>query len=245
MREEVDMQAVVLAGGKGQRLLPLTSSIPKAMAIVGAKPILQYHLEWLRREGVQDIVMACGYLGEVIRQYLVTHPIKDLRITFSFEERPLGRGGAARKAFEYLPFRDQSCIISQGDIISDVPLAEAYRAHLRASDAHNIVLTLVLVPYRSRYGVVEVEQSGFVTRFREKPRLPYWANTGTFIASPDFFNFLPEHGDEDATIEYLVAKKKVGSFCSNFYSRTIDTPKDIHELESDLVLPSLPHEETF
>lgn len=239
------MQAIVLAGGKGQRLWPFTQSTPKAMVRVAKKPILQYHLEWLRREGVTDITMACGHLGEVIREYLTAHPMQDLHVTFSFEEHALGRGGAAKKAFRTLPFSDQPYVISQGDIISDVPLGEVYHAHEYAVATHSIVLTLVLAPYRSRYGVVEIEQSGLVTRFREKPRLPYWANTGTFIASSAFFNFLPECGDEDATIEYLVAQKKVGSFCTNFYSRTIDTPKDIQEAEADLALPSLPHEEVF
>jgi len=239
------MRAIVVAGGKGQRLWPLTESTPKAMVHVAAKPILQYHLEWLKREGVLHAIIACGHLGGVTREYLTSYPIQGLPIVFSFEEHPLGRGGAAKKAFGALSPSDQPCIISQGDIISDVPLREVYRAHEYSVATHGIVLTLVLAPYRSRYGVVEIEQSGLVARFREKPRLPYWANTGTFIASPKFFDFLPECGDEDSTIEYLVAAKKVGSFCTNFYSRTIDTPKDIQEAETDLALASLPHEEVF
>lgn len=243
--KETNMRAIVVAGGKGQRLWPLTESTPKAMVQVAKKPIIQYHLEWLKREGVTDVTIACGHLGEVIREHLISYPLQGLRIAFSFEEQPLGRGGAAKKAFRSLAFSDQACVISQGDIISDVPLREAYRVHEHAAAMHGIVLTLILTPYRSRYGVVEVEQSGLVARFREKPRLPYWANTGTFIASPEFFNFLPDRGDEDATIEYLVAEKMVGSFCTNFYSRTVDTPKDIQEAEADLALPSLPHEEVF
>lgn len=239
------MRAIVVAGGKGRRLWPLTQSTPKAMVEVAKKPILQYHLDWLKREGVTDVTIACGHLGEVIREYLTAHPVQDLRVTFSFEANPLGRGGAARKAFESLPFSDQPYVLSQGDIISDVSLRDVYRAHEYAVAEYGIVLTLVLTPYRSRYGVVEIEQSGLVTRFREKPRLPYWQNTGTFVASPEFFHLLPEYGDEDATIEYLVAEKKVGSFCTNFYSRTVDTPKDIQEAEADLALPSLPHEEVF
>ena len=239
------MRAIVVAGGKGQRLWPLTRSTPKALVKVGEKPILHYHLEWLKREGVTDITIACGHFGELIKDYVIAHALQDLPIRFSFEENPLGRGGAARKAFKSLPPLDEPYVLSQGDIISDVPLKEAYRAHVYAVAMHGIVLTLVLAPYRSRYGVVEIEQCGLVTRFREKPRLPYWANTGTFIASPAFFDFLPECGDEDATIEYLVSEKKVGSFCTNFYSRTIDTPKDIQEAQADLTLPSLPHEEVF
>ncbi len=166
------MQAIVLAGGKGQRLWPLTKSIPKVMTIIAGKPVLRHHLEWLRNEGVTDVVVACGYLGEFIIKYLLSYPVLDLRVKFSSEEYPLGRGGAAKKATRNLPRPFQPCIISQGDIISDIPLAEAYRAHLQASSVCNTILTLLLVPYRSRYGVVEIRQDGTIARFREKPRLP-------------------------------------------------------------------------
>lgn len=239
------MQAIILAGGKGDRLRPLTASTPKVMTLICGRPIIRYHLEWLKEEGVTDAVIACGYLAGVIEDYLKDNPIDDLSIKFSREKIPLGRGGASRKAAKYLPYQNQPCILSQGDIISDMPLAEAYRKHLESVSALNILLTALLIPYRSRYGVVELGLDGLVQRFREKPRLPYWANTGIFVASPEFFSFLPHQGDEDETIEYLSSKELVGSFCTYFYSRTVDTLKDVHEAEIDLSLPVLPHEEPF
>lgn len=239
------MQAIVLAGGKGERLWPLTASVPKVMTLICGKPILRYHLDWLKDEGVTDVVVACGYLAEFIESYLNENPIKGLSIRFSCESTPLGRGGAAKRAAKYLPHQKSSCILSQGDIISDMPLAEAYRKHLHAVQRLNILLTALLVPYRSRYGVIELEPGGLIARFREKPRLPYWANTGIFIAEPKFFDFLPEQGDEDAAIENLALKRLVGSFCTQFYSRTIDTIKDVHDAVVDLSLPKLPHEDPF
>lgn len=241
----MQMQAIVLAGGKGQRLWPLTESTPKAMALVAGNPILYYHLQWLKKEGVTDIVLAAGYLGEMIHEYLLACAIIGLHIIFLREDHPLGRGGATRNAVNSLPYPDEPCIISQADTISDMPLKVAYQHHTNATIKSNILLTLLLVPYRSRHAVVEIEHTGIVARFREKPRLPYWTNTGIFVASPKFFEYLPEEGDEDVAIEQLVAERRVTSFCTNSYYRTLDTLKDIKEVEIDITLPALPHDEIF
>ncbi|MBI4094890.1 MAG: nucleotidyltransferase family protein [Candidatus Liptonbacteria bacterium] len=235
------MQAIVLAGGKGERLWPLTATLPKAMIPILGKPILSYHLNWLRGEGVTDAVVACGDKSETIIEYCRENPVRNLRIRFLIEHELLGRGGATRKAAELLPLPNEPSIVSQGDTVSDMPLREAMESH-RSSLA---ILTLMLVPYRSRFGVVEIGNDNFVTRFREKPRLPYWANAGTFIASPEFFAYLPTKGDEDSTIELLAREHRVISFRTSHYWRSIDLQKDISEAEADLRLPSLPHEESY
>ena len=239
------MQAIVLVGGKGSRMWPLTASQPKAMIAVSGKPLIHHHLEWLRSEGVREVVIACGYHANQITEYFTLSPVSGLRVSFSIEDQPLGRGGAAKKAHELIPTRSAPCIISQGDTISDMPLRAAFEAHIRDSHGAGITLTLLLVPYRSRHGVVDLDNRGLVTRFREKPLLPYWAHAGTYIASPYFFKSLPDQGDENSAVENLVSQKKVGSFQSSAYWRSVDTPKDLGEAEADLKLPSLPHEQTF
>ncbi len=239
------MQAIVLAGGKGTRMWPLTATHPKAMMIVKGKPIIRHHLEWLRNEGVREVVIACGHYANAITEYLTLSPIPGLSVIFSIENSPLGRGGAAKRAYALIPTASDPCIISQGDTISDMPLQTALETHIRNSNETGIALTLLLVPYRSRHGVVDLDDCGLVTRFREKPRLPYWAHAGTYLASPDFFRLLPDQGDENDVVENLVSQKKVGSFQSSAYWRSIDTPKDLGEAEVDLALPHLPHEQVF
>lgn len=211
------------------------------MVEVLCKPILSYHLRWLANEGVTNLVLACGYKSEAIVAYCSQNPIAGLNIRFSFETEPLGRGGAAREAAKLLPYQKQPSIISQGDTITDIPIGDAWRTH-RDSGA---ILTLIVVPYRSRFGVVDIGDDGFVSRFREKPRLPYWANAGTFIASPEFFDCLPERGDEDETIQRLAEQYRVSTFRTNHYWRSVDMQKDIIEAEADLSLPSLPHEDIY
>jgi len=84
-----------------------------------------------------------------------------------------------------------------------------------------------------------------VQAFREKPRLPYWANTGIFIASPEFYEYLPEKGDEDEVLSRLASRGQIHGFCTEYYWRSVDMIKDITEAEKDLSLASLPHEEIF
>ena len=235
------MQAIVLAGGQGKRLLPLTAEIPKVMVKVAGQPLLLHHLHWLESQDVTNVVLACGYKASTIVDCLTTNSRAQLDMQFSFEASPLGRGGAIKRAASLLRRPDEPAILSQGDIITDILIKEAVESHLSS----NIVLTMILVPYRSRYGVAEVGSDGFVRTFREKPRLPYWANTGIFIASPGFYQHLPDVGDEDETLCRLSESHQVRAFCTPCYWRSVDTLKDIAEAESDITLPSLPHENIF
>lgn len=236
------MQAITLCGGRGKRLAPLTNRIPKVLAIAAGKPIIDYHIEWLVREGVTNLILACGYQGEQIREHLVASAfMSQMNIQATIEDEPLGRGGAIKRAAQFLTRPNEPAVLSQGDAVTDIELRAAYEQHVKTSPT----ITLIGVPYRSRFGVVEVHQDGHVTAFKEKPRLPYWANTGLFIASPDYFEFLPDHGDEDATLEYLAREGRVRFFPSTHYWLSVDTIKDIDELINDLAGGTLPHEESF
>lgn len=235
------MQAIVLAGGSGKRMWPLTQEIPKPMVEVAGKPLLYHHLLWLAKQGVKDVIIAAGYRAETISYFINQNDFGQLNAVCVAEQTPLGRGGAIKHSAQYLPKPDDATILSQGDIITDIPVGEAVMEHLRSAT----MITLVLVPYRSRFGVVEIDPAGLVRDYREKPRLPYWANTGIFVASPAFFHHLPDIGEEDATIQSLARERHVGGFRTTHYWRSVDTLKDIAEAKLDLSLPSLPHEELF
>ena len=122
------LQAIVLAGGKGERLWPLTQDKPKPMVEVAGKPLLCHHLKWLCGQGVQDVVVACGYRAEVIVKFLNQNSLNSLKAKCYIEDQPLGRGGAIKKAALVLPRPKEPAIISQGDIITDIPLEEAATA---------------------------------------------------------------------------------------------------------------------
>src|SRR3989337_1124246 len=121
------MYTLVLAGGKGERLRPLTADRPKQMVPVGDKPLLEHQIRWMRREGITDVVLLCGYRHEAIRDYFGDGDRWGLRITYSIEDEPLGRGGALKKGFTLVPPEEEIVIATNGDNILTQPLAPLIR----------------------------------------------------------------------------------------------------------------------
>lgn len=218
------MYALIIAGGEGERLRPLTADRPKPMIPLAGKPILQYQVEWLCREGVTDIVILCGYRGEAIRDHFQDGKKWGVRIRYSLEKEPLGRGGALRQGFHLVPAAEPFVIGLNGDNVTNQPLAPLIRAHRR----RGAVATVMLVRLKSPYGIVRQDRSGRISAFEEKPLLPQWMNSGIYVLSPEFFRHLPEKGDhETTTFPALVAEGRLYGYRSRAYWRTIDTHKDL------------------
>jgi len=227
------MYALVLAGGKGERLRPLSEDRPKPMVLLAGKPILEYHLTWLRDNGVTHAVLLCGYRADVIQGYFGDGRRWGLTIEYSLEEQPLGRGGAFKLAFSRVPKTEELFIGTNGDVLCNQPLAPIVRAH-RASGA---VATVMLAPFASPFGVVRVARDGRIRRFEEKPRLPYWINAGLYVLSRPFFDLLPDVGDhEDSAFPLLAERGQLRAYRARGYWRSIDTMKDITEATRDLPL---------
>lgn len=224
------MHALIIAGGEGQRLRPLTDDRPKAMVAVADKPILQYQVEWLRDNGVTDIVIACGYLHEAIQDYFGDGSHCGARMSYSVEDTPLGRGGALRLAYRQVPSGEPFVIATNGDNIHTQPLAPMIRQHKRTGAA----ATLLLTPLRSPYGIAR-ERGKQITGFREKPLLNHWLSAGVYVVSREFLDALPEVGDhEDQLFPRLAAEGKLYGFRSRAFWKAIDTIKDLTEAEKEL-----------
>jgi len=225
------MHAIVLAGGKGERLRPFTEDRPKPMVEIMGIPILGYQLQWLAGQGVTDVVISCGYRHEVIEAYFGRGERFGLRITYSVEEEPLGRGGALKLALSHVPQGSDAIVATNGDIITNLRLGPVVEAHL----ARRMLATVVLTPFVSPYGIVHVNADDCVTEFVEKPRLPYWINAGVYVLSPSLRDRLPERGDhETATFPELAREGRLGAFRSEAYWRGVDTIKDVTEVAAEL-----------
>ncbi len=219
------MHAVILAGGKGERLRPYTQDRPKPMVEVLGIPILAYQIEWLRTQGVTDVVVACGYRHEVIQDYFDDGRKWGVRIRYSVESEPLGRGGALKQALGLV--EGDVCVATNGDVITNVPLREVVDLHRRRGD----VATLVLSPFVSPYGIVDVTEDDRITGFHEKPELPYWINAGIYVLSRSVRDLLPDVGDhETTTFPALAAQGRLGAYRSRAYWRGVDTIKDLSEV---------------
>ena len=219
------MYAIVLAGGKGERLRPLTSDRPKSMVPVAGKPILEHQIDWLKASGVTDIVISCGYLHHVLEEYFRDGRKWDVRISYAIEDEPLGRGGALRLAYQQVPEDEPFVIGTNGDNINTQPLGPIVEQHQRTK----AVATMLLVQLQSPYGIVH-QRGKRVTGFEEKPLLPHWINAGVYVLDKSFFRGLPRKGDhEDALFPRLAAQGKLYGFRSTTYWKAIDTVKDLNE----------------
>jgi NDP-sugar pyrophosphorylase family protein len=222
--------AVIIAGGKGERLRPLTNDRPKHMVLLGDKPILEYQVEWLRDNGVTDIVVAVGHLHEVLEDYFQDGAKWGVRISYSLEDEPLGRGGALKLAYRQVPQSEPVVIATNGDNVNTQSLAPMLRQHQRTG----ALGTLMLTQLRSPYGIVQ-QRGKRITGFREKPLLPHWLSAGVYVLSREFFEQLPDKGDhEDALFPRLAAEGRLFGFRSRAYWKAIDTVKDLSEAADQL-----------
>lgn len=170
------MRAVILAGGEGTRLRPLTLGTPKPVVPVVDRPFLRHQLELLARAGVGEVVFSVAYRPERVEAVFGDGSRFGVRIRYAVEETPLGTGGAVRNA---LPLLDERTVVMNGDVLTDVDLAELLRRHEQAGASASILLTPV--PNPAAYGLVETDPAGRVRRFLEKPQ-PHEITTDTINA---------------------------------------------------------------
>ena len=224
------MKAIVLAGGLGKRLRPLTDTTPKPMIPIAGKPVLLWQIEWLKRHGVDSFVLCVGYLRERITEFFGDGAKFGVRIDYVFEDQPLGTGGALRNAAAHFP-QNGLFFAFNGDVISDIPLS-VVRRRCEEGAAQGALGAIALAPLPSPYGVVETDDDGFIKSFTEKPRLPdYWINAGVYCLHAAIADHLPETGSiEREVFPKLAAEGKlVASKHPDCYWQSIDSPKDVEE----------------
>ena len=188
------MKAVILAGGKGTRLRPLTIYTPKPIVPVVNRPFLEYQIEVLRRAGVTDIAISLSYQPDKIEHFWGDGSDLGVRVSYITEETPLGTGGAYRFAADGC---DTTTVVVNGDILTDIDLGAVIETH-RARNA-TATLTLTRVEDTSRYGLVETTADGAITRFLEKPNPEEAAalgvntiNAGIYILEPEVLSLAPK-----------------------------------------------------
>ena len=158
------MKAVIMAGGEGARLRPLTCDMPKPMMPVLDVPLMEYALRLLRRHGVSDAAVTLGYMPDCVRDCFGTGARLDMKLNYYVEKQPLGTAGGVKAAAKFL---DETFIVLSGDGLTDCDVGAALDFHRRKGAEITIVLKRVPVPLE--YGVVETDAGGRVKRFVEKP----------------------------------------------------------------------------
>lgn len=223
--------ALSIAGGRGERLRPLTDNRPKPMVEINGKPIIGYQVDWMRSQGVTDVVFLCGYKGEMIQDYFGDGSAHGITAHYSFEDSPLGRGGALKQGLSLVPDDAESVLVANGDVITNQPLDPMTELHAKSG----AIGTMMLVPYPSQYGVVESDDQDVVTQFIEKGSLPFWINAGVYIFDRQIESLLPDIGDhETTTFQDLAKQGKLSAYHSRMMWTSIESPKDLSDITDQI-----------
>jgi mannose-1-phosphate guanylyltransferase len=221
---------VILAGGLGKRLRPLTSDRPKPMIQINNIPIIELQVNWLKKSGISDIIVLVGHLKEKIKHHLADGKKFGVNISYIEENVPLGTGGALKNAKNHIIQNgntDSGFFVINGDILTNLDL---FTISEKGS------MTLALVPLKSTFGIVETN-GDLVSKFIEKPFIKdTWINAGVYYFSNEIFDYLPDNGNlETVTLPMLVEKHKLNAkrFSSNYW-RSIDSHKDVEEASKEI-----------
>ncbi len=182
------MKAVILAGGEGTRLRPLSYVIPKPLLPIGKKPILEIIIERLKNYGFTDIILNTGYKSELIEAYFRDGSDFNVNITYCRENKPTGTAGPI-KSVEHL-LDDQPFLAMNGDLLTDLNFYDMYQKHIDRSAE----LTVAITDYYHKvpYGVVGL-QGGIIKSIDEKPEIKFMVNAGIYIVSPSALKTIPDN----------------------------------------------------
>ena len=214
------MEAVILAGGKAERLGDAAAGRPKALVEIGGRPLAAYQVEQLAAAGVERVLVSCAAGQE--EQFAAALGGLGPEIVTVPEDEPLGRGGGIRFAAT-MRQEDGDLFALNGDELVDVDLRELLELHRSRGGA----ATITVVPLRSPFGVVELEDD-LVTGFREAPRLEHWVSCGVYVLGDEAIERLPERGDhETTTFPELAAEGRLRALRHEGVWLTVNTPKDL------------------
>jgi mannose-1-phosphate guanylyltransferase len=232
------MKAVILVGGEGTRLRPLTCNISKTMVPVLNKPLLEHLILYLKKHGIRDIILSMGYLPTHIQKYFGDGAELDVRLTYVVEETPLGTAGAVKNVAAYL---DGTFLVCNGDVVTGIDLTEMIARHRINSPRVSLALTPVENP--TMYGVVETDASGRVTGFVEKPPpeevTSNMINAGFYIMEPPVLDDVPPAANssfERFLFPLLLRRgEPMLGYTSDAYWIDIGTPEKYLRVQHDLL----------
>jgi NDP-sugar pyrophosphorylase family protein len=219
------MEALLLAGGKAERLGEAAQGLPKPLVPVAGFPLAEYTVARLVGAGVTRVIVACRAGQE--DSFVNALGGLGAEIVPVGEPEPLGRGGGLRLAAQQRA-EPGACLALNGDELLDVDFAELLAEHEQSGAAATIVCAQV----RSPFGVVELQDDGRVTGFREAPLLDDWVNSGVYVLGAEAIERLPERGDhEQSTFPELAQEGKLRGFRHTGVWLTVNTPKDLRKAE--------------
>lgn len=229
---QLPVDAIMMAGGKGQRLLPLTQNTPKPLLKVGDKPIIEYNVDRLSEHGVSNIYMSINYLGDQLVDYFGNGAGKNLNIQYIREDQPLGTIGSVKMVAD---FENEVILVMNSDLLTNIDFYEFYTEFKK----HDADMAIAATSYHVDipYAVLESDGNNVIHSLKEKPRYTYYSNAGIYLMKKEVIEHIPEGEFYNVTdlIEALVAmKKKVVSFPILGYWLDIGKHEDFRKAQEDI-----------
>jgi dTDP-glucose pyrophosphorylase len=236
VKSYLPVDAVIMAGGRGERLRPLTDSIPKPLLKVGEKPILEHNLDRLCKFGIDDYWFTVKYLGNQIEDYFGDGSNKNIIIKYLYEDEPLGTIGAVSKIKD---FSHDYVLVTNSDLLTNIDYEHFFLDFLKQGADFSVAT----IPYRVDipYAVLETS-NGHVVSFKEKPTYTYYSNGGIYLMKREILEFLPiakQFNTTDLMEKLISLNKKVVSYPLEGYWLDIGKHEDYKKAQNDIKLLKL------
>jgi NDP-sugar pyrophosphorylase family protein len=228
------MKAVILAGGIGTRMRPLTYVIPKAMLPIGGKPLLEHMVRYLKEYGITEVIVCVAYLKNHIMDYFKDGKSLKAKIQYAEADMPLGTAGQLKTAEKYI---SETFLAMNGDIITSLNLRRLIDFHEEAGGIGTIALKKFEVPIP--YGYIEVDDNLNIRKFTEKPTLTFSANAGIYVLEPKIFNYIPK--DQVVSLEtetfptLLKNGERLNGYYEDAYWADVGTITDFERVDKELL----------
>lgn len=227
MKPGPELTAILLCGGKGERLKPFTDTLPKALISLNGEPLLSHLLTYLASAGIRRFVICVGYKAEAIEQFMREHqdPAWEVLLVNS------GEASMTDRLLDAQVHIHGPALICYGDTLANVDLAALQREHT----ARGALMTMTVYPLHSPFGIVSFEAAKRVTDFAEKPLLPYWINIGFMLAEPGAFGYLERGSEMPAFLSSLAEAGAVYAYQHEGRHLTVNTENDRALAETEMV----------
>lgn len=228
----VPADVFIMAGGRGQRLMPLTQNTPKPMLHVGDKPILEHNIDRLIQFGIKNIYLSVNYLADCIKDYFGDGSNKGVNVRYVHEDKPLGTLGSVKLVEE---LEHDYVMVMNSDLLTDIDFNGFFQSFIRSGADMAVATTSynVEVPY----GVMEVDNGNFVNALKEKPRYTYYSNAGIYIIKKELLSLVPHNEFYNVTdlMESLIQEgKQLVSFPILGYWLDIGKHEDFKQAQEDI-----------
>jgi dTDP-glucose pyrophosphorylase len=231
-RTILPIDVVIMAGGKGQRLMPLTANTPKPLLKIGDKPIIEYNIDRLIKVGVKGITLSVNYLSDQIIHYFGNGEDKGITIDYIIEDKPLGTIGSIllKQSFQH-----EDVLVMNSDLLTNIDFADFYKT-FKETDA-DIAVAAVSYKVKVPYGVLETNNENIVVSLKEKPSYTYFSNAGIYLIKKEILSMIPRNSFFDITdlMERVIDMKyKLVTYPLNCYWLDIGKHEDFKKAQEDI-----------